>query len=288
MQHAVLSLSPSANDRAAACQPGHLPGDAEQVYKELKPLQLQGVLMGAAVWVCCDGSVAHKLDSLCFGNMDGGIGTATHVRRLLHEAGLPADGECAVRLSLDEAFFMAHALGILGVSEEAGARAAQLGITALWQRLQQLRSDFFLLYLAYHHFRSKVKRPMGGGWRVLGWKGSTDGFCLGCLLFLFKPQFVSLFLPSFPFPFVFHIRVGSLGPVCSTAPILCCTNAILPWPTLTIQFWWCRWVPASALPPAGTIFRLLTACQPKCPRSCCCCMCWSRAVIAPRSAACLV
>lgn len=27
---------------------------------------------------------------------------------------------------------------------------------ALWQRLLQLRRDFFLLYLGYHHFRSKV------------------------------------------------------------------------------------------------------------------------------------
>ena len=33
---------------------------------------------------------------------------------------------------------------------------------ALWQRLQQLRHDFFLLYLAYHHFRSKVRQGRAG------------------------------------------------------------------------------------------------------------------------------
>lgn len=38
---------------------------------------------------------------------------------------------------------------------------------ALWRRLQQLRPDFFTLYLGYHHFRSKVS-----GWgKTVGWAG---------------------------------------------------------------------------------------------------------------------
>ena len=36
-----------------------------------------------------------------------------------------------------------------------------IAMQALWQRLQQLRHDFFLLYLAYHHFRSKVSQQSG-------------------------------------------------------------------------------------------------------------------------------
>ena len=223
-----------------------------QVCRELRPRDLQALLLDAAVWLCCDDDTVYKLDTLCFGNLDGGAGTAAYVRRHLEAAGRPVQGDKAVRLSLDEAFFMAYALGILTVHElapsgrsapdngrtasggaaprgagppaaataaaaeqqdaaapaaaasgapvapddaaahaaaaaaatepapaasaaavpaaavpevpaEAGLAAVQLDSGALWRRLQQLRPDFFLLYLAYHHFRSKV----GGLGRVV-------------------------------------------------------------------------------------------------------------------------
>lgn len=208
--------------------------------RELRPRDLQALLLDAAVWLCCDDDVVYKLDTLCFGNLDGGAGTAAYVRQHLEAAGRPVQGDKAVRLSLDEAFFMAFALGILTVHElepagsgaagssaggsgavaatgaaaragaaeqqpdaavtpaaagaggaaeptpapageaaalteptaaaaagagaapapeasrEAGLLAVPLDSGALWRRLQQQRPDFFLLYLAYHHFRSKV------------------------------------------------------------------------------------------------------------------------------------
>lgn len=148
-----------------------------QVCRELKPRNLQALLLDAAVWLCCDEDVAHKLDTLCFGNLDGGVGTAAYVRQVLEAAGQAVQGDRAVRLSLDEAFFMAYALEIMEVHEvpqggaaagvsggeaAAAVAAVALDITALWQRLQQLRHDFFLLYLAYHHFRSKGWIPRTG------------------------------------------------------------------------------------------------------------------------------
>lgn len=217
--------------------PHPTPTPAAQVCRELRPRDLQALLLDAAVWLCCDDEVVYKLDTLCFGNLDGGAGTAAYVRQHLEAAGRPVQGDKAVRLSLDEAFFMAYALGILTVHElgpacsgapsstaadagsagaaepaaagagaagaaaagqespaagtegaapasaaaaaappaaepaaavaaaaatapevpiEAGVVAVPLDSGALWRRLQQLRPDFFLLYLAYHHFRSKV------------------------------------------------------------------------------------------------------------------------------------
>lgn len=103
--------------------------------RELRPLGLQALLMDAAVWLVADDDVAYKLDTLCFGNVDGGAGTAAAVRAALQAGGAPCQpGERAVRLSLDEAFFMAYALGILAVHEApepgGGGAAARLDDTA--------------------------------------------------------------------------------------------------------------------------------------------------------------
>lgn len=144
-----------------------------QVCRELRPRRLQGLLLDAAVWLCCDDEVVHSLDTLCFGNLDGGAGTAAHVRGLLEAAGAPVSGDKAVRLSLDEAFFMAYALELLTVHDLRGGAAVPLDTSALWRRLLQLRRDFFLLYLAYHHFRSK------------GWIPRT-GLQYGCDLVLYQ------------------------------------------------------------------------------------------------------
>lgn len=65
------------------------------------------------------------------GNLDGGVGTAAHVRDVLAAAGAATSGDRAVRLSLDEAFFMVHALNILTVHEEGpgGGAAVRLDTT---------------------------------------------------------------------------------------------------------------------------------------------------------------
>jgi hypothetical protein len=101
------------------------------VCRELKPRNLQALLLDAAVWLCCDEEVAHKLDTLCFGNLDGGVGTAAYVRQVLESAGQAVQGDRAVRLSLDEAFFMAYALEILEVHELPQQGAAGAGATAV-------------------------------------------------------------------------------------------------------------------------------------------------------------
>ena len=127
-----------------------------QVIEQLRTLGLRGLLLRGAVWVAASEGGARLLDTLCFGNLDGGTGTASYVRSALNgpsedgsnavgtaaaasnegEAPGPA-GEAAaqgaaaqdaaaacdqaVRLSVDEAFFLVHALSVLCVHDgEAG------------------------------------------------------------------------------------------------------------------------------------------------------------------------
>ena len=114
------------------CCPPLPPTDCRQrlqVCRELKPRQLHALVMDAAVWLCCDDEVVHKLDTLCFGNSDGGPGTSAHVRGVLQAAGAPVAGDKSVRLSLDEAFFMHYALGILEVHDEVEGAAVALDTT---------------------------------------------------------------------------------------------------------------------------------------------------------------
>jgi len=59
--------------------------------------------------------------------------------------------------------------------------AAHPPLQALWQRLQQLRHDFFLLYLAYHHFRSKVSACLPTAHKQQGQAG-TCGECASSLV----------------------------------------------------------------------------------------------------------
>lgn len=100
-----------------------------QVYSELKPRNLQALILDAAVWMCCDEEVVHKLDTVCFGNVDGGSGTAAYVRERLEAAGQQIQGSKAVRLSVDEAFFMAYALEILAVHDLVDGAAVAMDTT---------------------------------------------------------------------------------------------------------------------------------------------------------------
>lgn len=134
-----------------------------QLFQHLQANKLRGVLLDAAVWVCVGDDTVHKLDCLCLGNLDGGAGTAAHVASLL---GQDSTTTKAVRLSPEEAFFMAHALQCLDVSEVSAAGETSavvlLDLTQLWCRLQQVKSDFLVQYLGYHHFRSKGWVPRTG------------------------------------------------------------------------------------------------------------------------------
>lgn len=140
------------------------------LYGDLKARNLHGVLIDSAVWICAQDDVVHALDCLCLGNLDGGAVMADHVRCLLLSSRDPKKvaGAKAVRLSLDEAFFMAFALQALTVHttvEGQDGGVAALDTDALWRRSQSARQDFVTLYLAYHHFRSKVglTSTIGGG-----------------------------------------------------------------------------------------------------------------------------
>ena len=133
-----------------------------QLYEELKTRELHGILLDAAIWICAEDDVVHKLDCLCLGNLDGGSETAEYVKSLLAAAKTDVCGLKAVRLSLDEAFFMAYGLGCLQIHDVVDDVAVKLDIDALWRRLQVARPDFLMLYLAYHHFRSKGWIPRTG------------------------------------------------------------------------------------------------------------------------------
>lgn len=133
-----------------------------QLYEELQSEHLRGILLDSAVWICAKDDVIHKLDCLCLGNLDGGNGTADYVRDLLKAAGVTVPGNKAVRLSLDEAFFMAYSLNCLSVYEVIDGAATALDTDGLWCRLCDARFDFLTLYLAYHHFRSKGWIPRTG------------------------------------------------------------------------------------------------------------------------------
>jgi len=128
-----------------------------QLYSQLKSRDLQGVLVDTAVWICAEDNEVHVLDCLCLGNLDGGPGMAEYVADIL----LPCRGSTvpsrkAVRLSLDEAFFMTYALKILKVYDIVDGKAQVFDVVALWRRLLSARADFVTLYPVYHHFRSKV------------------------------------------------------------------------------------------------------------------------------------
>lgn len=127
--------------------------------RELKPRALQALLLDAAVWLCCDDDVVHKLDTLCFGNLDGGGGTAAHVRQALEAAGQAiGPGDKAVRLSLDEAFFMAYALDMLAVHDLVDGAAVPLDTTVsgggcaarLAQRSMRSACSLLSMFVAEH------------------------------------------------------------------------------------------------------------------------------------------
>ncbi|KDD73984.1 hypothetical protein H632_c1677p1, partial [Helicosporidium sp. ATCC 50920] len=132
---------------------------------------LVGALEGGTVFVLCTPDVVNVLDVLCLGTLDGAEQAAKALRDKFRGAGEPgsavealsqgapvAEATHVVRLSCEEAFFVSYAVEALAVvdwGEAGGDQARVLGSEDLWKRLLEARSDFPVLYLAYHHFRSK-------------------------------------------------------------------------------------------------------------------------------------
>eukprot|EP00887_Chlorella_sp_A99_P007261 scaffold2.g7261.t1 len=99
-----------------------------EVAEQLRAKDLQGLLLGAAVWVCGDADAVLWLDELCLGNLDGGAGTAAALIDYFAAAGRKVDGSSgAVRLGLEEAFFMAYAFRMLAVHELVDGAPVALG-----------------------------------------------------------------------------------------------------------------------------------------------------------------
>lgn len=133
--------------------------DKLEVYAQIQDANLNAVLIDAAVWLCIPEDVIRLLDSSCFGNLDGGIGMADHVRSILEQANVHVEGVKAVRLSLDEAFFLHYGLRALTVFESPSSPSDApklLDTASFWRKCQRARRDFTILYSCYHHFRSKV------------------------------------------------------------------------------------------------------------------------------------
>ena len=98
-----------------------------QVLDQFAQGGLHGVVKSSAVWLCPGEAAIQRLDTLCFGNLDGGAGTGGEVRAALGPE--RCSGTQAVRLGLEEAFFLLHAVGVLRVypapeGAQAGEEAA--------------------------------------------------------------------------------------------------------------------------------------------------------------------
>lgn len=94
-----------------------------QVLDQFAQGGLHGVVKSGAVWLCPGEGAIQRLDTLCFGNLDGGAGTGGEVRAALGPE--RCSGSQAVRLGLEEAFFLRHAVGVLCVY--AAPVGAQVG-----------------------------------------------------------------------------------------------------------------------------------------------------------------
>ncbi|XP_015787807.1 probable tRNA-splicing endonuclease subunit sen2 [Tetranychus urticae] len=88
----------------------------------------------------------------------------------------PADSRETLRLSLEETFFLAYALGCMTVTDSLNG--SKLNLTQIWAKFCSLhcptdKSEFAGYYAAYHYFRSK-------GWVV------KSGTKFGCDFIIYK------------------------------------------------------------------------------------------------------
>lgn len=135
--------------------------DRLKIYETLRQKCLQGILMDSAVWICVSDDIVKQFDSACLGNLDGGHGMTAYIRDMMTRIGveLPETYRSTVRLSLDEAFFLHYALKALDLCKvDCTSRQPShfLDTKQIWEHMVHGRSDFPILYICYHHFRSKV------------------------------------------------------------------------------------------------------------------------------------
>ena len=127
-----------------------------------------------------DDRISKLLNGVCLGTPAGGARAAAEVATAAAAAGVPptlaSPPRVAVRLSLEEAFFLAYVLGTLVVvvaateGSEGGATHTRLSIDGLWDAARAARPGFMASYVAYHHYRCKV-RVVGCGVCVGGGGG---------------------------------------------------------------------------------------------------------------------
>ena len=150
--------------------------DLSKLMHECSAQNLRGVLRDASVWVLASTSISQHLNACCIGRQmakdaglfnGGGESVPTAESSALHRPE-------TFRLSLEEAFFLHYCTGCLAIHRDPGApagiaaaaggetqcEAIPLSTQQCWSAFIGLRSDFLLSYIAYQHFRSKVRRSI--------------------------------------------------------------------------------------------------------------------------------
>ncbi|GAX73207.1 hypothetical protein CEUSTIGMA_g660.t1 [Chlamydomonas eustigma] len=175
-----------------------LPGalSSGQMLQKLSELSLLSLLQGGNVWLAEDSAMVSLLDQCCTGQQDGGPVFAEEVEQVLSEwrrqqeeihvsssanhedvassarqTGRPSTSGSegctysltAVRLSLEEAFFLRYVLNALKIVQRAPDGTLQeLGDQEVWDAFKSIRSNFVSSYAGYHHLKSKGWLPRSG------------------------------------------------------------------------------------------------------------------------------
>jgi len=164
--------------------------------QKLSELSLVSLLQEGSVWLSEDTTIVSLLDQCCTGQQDGGQVFAGEVTQALREWKRQQDGldtitssVCAsssnhekshppapptksegqrisltaVRLSLEEAFFLKYVLNALRIVQRSPDGTMQeLGDQEVWDAFRSIRSNFVSSYAGYHHLKSKGWLPRSG------------------------------------------------------------------------------------------------------------------------------
>lgn len=150
-----------------------------QMLQILIELKLFAVLdESGSMWTSVDRRVAHLMDKCCTGQKDGGPEVAASIGTIIESftskdkgeaasstasnALRPTEDRTAVRLSLEESFFLKHVLNALTVIHQSNGEVKELSEQDLWDRCRSIRSCFVTSYAGYHHLKSKGWLPRSG------------------------------------------------------------------------------------------------------------------------------
>ena len=145
---------------------------AIQMLQILAEMKLVAVLdSSGSIWVSVSHRSAHLLDRCCTGQKDGGPETAFFIHAIIQswtqssEQG--GDQETieepiAIRLSLEESFFLKHVLNALTVIQVCDGVARELSDLEFWNKCRKIRTCFVTSYAGYHHLKSKGWLPRSG------------------------------------------------------------------------------------------------------------------------------